>query len=102
MTEKGAAKAVRATRRNYNFGTAVIFEGRCIQAWPQEDGTFTLSSGCYTTTEGLPEFDAMKNAGTQSFRTTDMGGGLVKVSAEMTEEQFKKYLMAADEADWEA
>lgn len=102
MTEKGAAKAVRATRRNYNFGTAVIFEGRCIQAWPQEDGAFTLSSGCYTKTDGLPEFDAMRSAGTQSFRTTDMGDGLVKVTAEMTEEQFTKYLMAADEADWEA
>ncbi len=102
MTEKGAAKAVRMTRRNYNFGIAVIFEGRCIQAWPQEDGTFTLSSGCYTTAEGLPEFDAMKKAGTQSIRQADMGRGLLKVSATMTEEQFTKYLTEADEADWEA
>jgi hypothetical protein len=101
MKEKTVEKAISATRRNYNFGTAVIFEGRCIQVWPAEDGSFTLASGCYTEPDGLPEFEAMRRAGAE-YKKIDMGAGLVKITATMTPEQFKAYLAAADEADWEA
>jgi hypothetical protein len=101
MKEKSLGKAIIATRRNYNFGTAVIFEGRCIQAWPAEDGSFTLASGCYTEPDSLPEFAAMRRAGAE-YKKIDMGAGLVKITATMTPEQFKAYLTAADEVDWEA
>lgn len=101
MNEKTIAKAVRATRQNYNFGTAVIFEGRCIQAWPTEDGGFTLSSGCYSDPDNLPEFTAMRRTGAKC-KKIDMGGGLVRITATMTQKQFEEYLAAADEADWEA
>lgn len=100
MNDNAVAKAVKATRRNYNFGTAVIFEGRCIQAWPTEDGDFTLSSGCYSEPNNLPEFEAMRRTGA-NYKKTDMGGGLVKITATMTQKQFEEYLAAADEADYE-
>lgn len=101
MKEKSLGKASIATRRNYNFGTAVIFEGRCIQAWPAEDGSFTLASGCYTEPDSLPEFAAMRRTGAKC-KKIDMGGGLVRITATMTQKQFEEYLAAADEADWEA
>ena len=101
MKEQAIKKAIRATRKNWSFGTAVIFEGRCIQAWPAEDGSFTLVSGCYTEPDDLPEFAAMRRAGAD-YKKIDMGSGLVKVTAIMAPEQFEAYLAAADEADWEA
>lgn len=102
MNEKTIDKVVRKARRNCSFGCAVIFEGRCIQAFPEEGGTFAIVSGCYSETDGVPEFDAMSKAGTLKKQTTDMGGGLVKVTAEMSEAQLRKYIALADEVDCEA
>lgn len=103
MTEKTAHRAIKATRKNFSFGTAIIFEGRCVHAFANEDGTFLLSSGCYNKGDitVLPEFKAMMDAGTETFNSINMGGGLVKITSTMAEDQFTKYLLAADGADWE-
>lgn len=100
MKQAAIERTLRAIRKNYSFGVPVIFDGRCVQAWPEDTGRYTVKAGCYSEVEGLPEYEALVATGA-AIKTTPMGSRdeYITFGATLTETQMVQYLAAADGAD---
>lgn len=100
MTEKAIARTMRAIRKNWSFGIPLEFDGRCVQAWPRDDGQYDVKAGCYSEVDGLPEYESLAATGAV-IHTSPMGqhDEFVTFRATLTEAQMEQYLAAAAGAD---